>query len=278
MVRNISGRGFTALATALLAGTSWLSAPLAQAQTPATDPAAPVAPAADNSLLDDPVHIDELAAYLQTVSNSLCWEMHRFHREEPDFTEAYRPAKEIWQMAGGLRDAVRTGPVDMELLQTRVNRMNDLMSNVEKVTERWGDGLKPTVVPAEPRVAVTPGAGVDLDIPFVGGFRVGAPRVYVPDDAPPVLDRRRIHPNARGSKRALERELFGTRVALNYLMEDTGVGMPVDSLKPVDNAKPAPKQAPSPKPSPPPEPGGPALSAPVKISPPAAKRGEPVKK
>lgn len=271
MVRNISTRGITTLAAALLAGTGWLNISQAQAQTPATDPAAPIAPAADNTLLDDPVHIDELAGYLQTVSNSLCWEMHRYHREQPDFTEAYRPAKEIWQMAGGLRDAMRTGPVDLELVQSRINRINDLMSNVEKVTERWGDGLKPTAVPVEPRVAVTPGAGVNLDIPFVGGLRVGAPRVYVPDDAPPVLDRRRIHPNARGSKRALERELFGTRVAINYLMEDTGVAMPDETVRPAETLKQAPKPSP-------PEPAGPALSAPVKITPPAAKRGEPVKK
>jgi len=264
MVRCIPTRSISALATALIAGTGWISASSALAQTPATDPAAPIAPAADNAPLEDPVHIDEMAAYLQTVSNSLCWEMHRFHREQPDFADAYRPAKEIWQIAGGLRDALRTGPVDMELIQSRVMKMNDLMATVEKLTERWGDGAKPTSVPVEPRgVVVTPGAGVNVDIPFVGGLRVGTPRVFVPDDAPPVLERRRVHPNAHGSRRALERELFGVRVALNYLMEDTGVAGPADTAKPI------PK---------PPEPGGPLLAPPVKITPRAAKPGEPVKK
>lgn len=271
MVRKMTTRGRAALMAAVLAGMGWLATSTGLAQTPATDPAAPIAPEPENALLEDPVHIDELAAYLQTVSNSLCWEMHRFHRDQPEFSEAYRPAKEVWQIAGGLRDAIRTGPIDTQLVQSRIARMDELLTTVAQITERWGDGAKPQEVVAERRgVVVTPGAGVDLNLPFVGGLRVGTPRVYVPDDAPPVLERRRIHPNARGSKRALERELFGVRTALNYLMEDTGVGGPLETVKP------APK--PSPELNAPAAPSGPALAPPVKISPPAAKRGEPTKK
>jgi hypothetical protein len=51
-------------------------------------------------VLDDPAQIDELAGVVQKTSNSLCWEMHRYHREQPEFADAYRQAKEVWTMAG----------------------------------------------------------------------------------------------------------------------------------------------------------------------------------
>src|SRR5262249_48974044 len=63
--------------------------------------------AADFEVLDDPAQVDELAANVQKTSNSLCWELHRYHRDKPDFIDAYKQAKEVWEMSGTLRDALR---------------------------------------------------------------------------------------------------------------------------------------------------------------------------
>lgn len=217
-------------------------------------------------LLDDPAHLDELAASLQQLSNSLCWEMHRFHREKPDFSEAYRPAKEIWTMAGALRDALRAGPVDDRDVVDQVRKMNELFATVEKKCAAWGDGVRPATPsgPVEERTVVVPGSGVDVDIPllFGGGIRVGrSPRMVVTEPVSPALPRRAFHPNARGSRRALEREVAGVRTALNYLMEDAGV------IPPESTNSPAP-----PRPMPPDTNAGPALSPPTKIVPSGSKK------
>ncbi len=217
-------------------------------------------------LLDDPVHLDELAAALQTTSNALCWEMHKFHRDKPDFSEAYRPAKEIWTMTGALRDALRAGPVDDRDVMSEIGKMNDLYAAVEKTCAHWGDGVRPSTPngPTEERAVVVPGSGVDVDIPllFGGGIRVGrSPRMVVTEPVLPALPRRSFHPNARGSKRSLEREVASVRTALNNLLEDTGA-VPRES-----NNSPAP-----PKPMPPDANAGPALAPPTKIVPSANKR------
>jgi hypothetical protein len=218
------------------------------------------ASADDFELSDDPVHLDELAAYLQQHSNSLCWEMHRSHRQQPDFTTAYRAAKEIWSMSGAMRDSLRAGPIDANTITGDIVRMHELFMTVEKTTSKWGDGLRPapTRAPGDTRtVVVTPGAGVDIDIPFIGGgVRVGTPRVVVSDQGPSVMDRRRFHPHARGSQRALARELAGVRTGIDYLLEDTGAQ---------SNSSP-------PTPAPPEPAEGPELSPPLKISPPAPKK------
>src|SRR5260221_6406845 len=67
-------------------------------------------------ILDDPLQIDERAAQIVQTSNSLCWEMHRYHRQQPDYPQAYRTAKDVWSRAGGLRDALQAGPVETEAL------------------------------------------------------------------------------------------------------------------------------------------------------------------
>jgi hypothetical protein len=74
-----------------------------------------------------------------------------------------------------------------------------------------------------------------------------------------VLERRRLHPNSRGSKRSLERELAAVKVAVGYLLEDTGMAPAANS----------PAPAAPPVPNPPPD--RPALGEPVKIAPPSAK-------
>src|SRR6266478_706595 len=73
-------------------------------------------PAFAVDVIDDPVQIDERAAQLVQVSNSLCWEMYRYHQQQPDYRASYRGAKEIWSRAGELREALRTGPVETESL------------------------------------------------------------------------------------------------------------------------------------------------------------------
>jgi hypothetical protein len=218
------------------------------------------APAFAVDVVDDEVQIDERAAQVAQTANSLCWEMYRYHQQKPDYAPMYRSGKELWSRAGDLRDALRGGTLETEALMQQVTQMNDLFAQLEKNLSKWGDGDRSSLPlnggPAtrtivEPRVAV--------DIPFVG-VRVGGPRYVVTEEDSSILERRRLHPNSRGSKRSLERELAAVKAAVSYLMEDSGVAPAANS--------PAPAAAP-PVPNPPPD--GPALSEPVKIAPPSAK-------
>lgn len=218
--------------------------------------------------LDDPAQIDENADAVQRTSNSLCWELHKFHRQQPGFPETYRQAKELWSMAGTLRDALRSGAIDPATLNDQVLRMNDALTAVEKSTASWGNGVRPPLSatpPDQPVVVEKRGVNVDIPLLFGGGISVGTPsRVVVPDPAVlPTLPRQRFHPNARGSRRSLERELFAVRTALNYLAEDTGV-LPTQ-------AGPAPVAPP--KPMPPDTTSGPELAPPTKIVPSAKQTG-----
>jgi hypothetical protein len=217
------------------------------------------APAFAVDVVDDEVQIDERAAQIAQTSNSLCWEMFRYHQQKPDYAPMYRSAKELWSRAGDLRNALRDGNLETEALVQQVTQMNDLFAQLEKNLSKWGDGDRsslplngaPTTrTIVEPRVAV--------DIPFVG-VRVGGPRYVVTEDDSPLLERRRLHANSRGSKRSLERELAAVKVAVGYLLEDAG-------MAPAANA-PAPAAAPVPNPPP----DGPAVGEPVKIVPPSAK-------
>jgi len=215
-------------------------------------------------ILDDPLQIDERAAQLLQASNSLCWEMHRYHQQQPDYRASYRAAKEIWSRAGELRDGLRAGPVETETLVQQMTQMNETFVQLEKSLSKWGDGdrsLTPLDEGRGPRTVETPGVGVD--IPFIG-VRVGGPRYVVTDDRPPQLERRRLHPNSRGSRRSLERELAAVKVALSYLLEDAGV-----TIEPTP-AQPGAGAATGPVPEPP-QPG-PTSGDPVKIVPPSAKK------
>ena len=53
-------------------------------------------PVLAGDVIDDPTQIDERATQLIQASNSLCWEMHRFHQQQPHYRESYRAAKELW--------------------------------------------------------------------------------------------------------------------------------------------------------------------------------------
>jgi len=217
-------------------------------------------PAFAVDIIDDPMQIDERATQLIQTSNSLCWEMHRFHQQQPDYRQSYRAAKEIWSRTGELRDALRAGPVESEVLVRQMSELNEIFTQVEMSLLKWGDGDRSLVAPnGKPgqRTVVVPGD--EVDIPFVGGFRVGGPRVVVTDDGPPQLERRRLHANSHGSKRCLERELAALKVSMSYMLEDAGVT--TDANLPADNS--AVPQPPAP---------GSELGSPQKIAPPAPKK------
>jgi hypothetical protein len=189
-------------------------------------------------VIDDPVHLDSLAAAAQQTSNALCWELHRYHRNQPGFAETYRAAKEYYNQAGALREALRAGGMTNAAAAERAVKLNDLFVTVEKGLANWGDGQRPANEPASspagtpagpPRIAVrTPRGGVRVDVPFVG-VRVEAPNVSIGEPeavvAGPTLERRAWHKNARGSRRSLEREFLRARLSLDDLLEDTGVVM-----------------------------------------------------
>jgi hypothetical protein len=213
-------------------------------------------------IIDDPVQIDEQAAQVVQTSNALSWELHRYHQQNPDYPQAYRAAKQLWTQAGALRDALRAGPVESEGLMQQVAQMNENLTLVERILERWGDGDRSQVPLAGGSggrtVMVDRGVGVNL--PLLG-VHVGRPRYVVTDDGPPVLARQRLHPNSHGSKKSLDRELAAVRVAMIYLMEDGGVSVEPNAAAP---GRPAGK---GPVPNPP-EAG---LGEPVKILPQSAK-------
>jgi len=189
-------------------------------------------PAFAVDIVDDPAQVDERAAQLVQASNSLCWEMHRFHQQQVDYRQAYRSAKEIWSRAGELRNAIRSGPVETEVLTRQVTEFNEIFTQVEKTVSTWGAGDRSLVGPnGGPGRQTVVNQGAEIDLPFIG-FRVGGPQVVVTEDGPPQLARRRLHPNSRGSQRSLERELAAARVAMNYLLEDVGVTDQPNSTSP----------------------------------------------
>ena len=209
-------------------------------------------------IIDDPVQIDERVAQVVQMSNSLCWEMYRYHQQDPDYAQAYRTAKLVWAQAGTIRDAVREGPVETEALIQQVAQINENLMQVEEALSRWGDGDRSQVPLAGGtggRTVMVDG-GVSVNLPLLG-VQVGGPRYVVTDDGPPVLARRRLHPNSRGSKKSLERELAAVRTAVNYLMEDSGVSVSPNAPSPGNpDAK-----------GPVPQPPDAALGEPVQISP-----------
>src|SRR5579863_4166671 len=91
-------------------------------------------------ILDDPVQMDERVAQVIQTSNSLCWEMYRYHQNKPDYVQTYRTAKQLWSRVGGLRDALRTSPVETEAFVQEVAQINDLFSQVERTVSQWGEG------------------------------------------------------------------------------------------------------------------------------------------
>lgn len=222
-------------------------------------------------ILDDPLQIDERAAQIVQTSNSLCWEMHRYYRQQPDYAQAYRTAKDVWSRAGDIRAALSAGPVETEALMEQTAQINESFKRLDQMLAKWGDGDRSSIpmngLPGT-RTIVTPGVSVNL--PFVGV--VGSPRVAVveDDDVPPALLRRRVHPNSHGSKRSLERELAAVKLAVAYLVEDAGL-----SGQPQPPA-PAPASSAGPVPNPPDagdtNPAGPDLGEPVKIGPKSAKK------
>jgi hypothetical protein len=221
-------------------------------------------------IIDDPIQIDERTADVVQTSNSLCWEMHRYHRQNPDYGQAYRTAKQLWSQAGELRAALRAGPVETESLVQQVAQMNENLAQVERTMSKWGDGdrsLAPLNSGPGMRTVVTP--GVSVNIPFVG-VQVGGPRYVVTEDGTPALERRRLHPNSRGSKKSLERELAAVRVAVNYLMEDSGGSIEANPPAPGNPGVKGPV----------PQPPDAGLGEPVKVVPPSAKipAGTPIRK
>ena len=134
-------------------------------------------------IIDDPVQIDEQAAQVVQTSNLLCWEIHRYHQQNPDYPQAYRAAKQLWAQAGALRDSLRAGPVQTEGLMQQVAQMHENLPLVEKSLERWGDGDR-----SQAPLAAGPGGrtvmvdrGVGVNLPLLG-VHVGRPRYVVTDD------------------------------------------------------------------------------------------------
>jgi len=217
-------------------------------------------------IVDDPMQIDERATQLIQTSNSLCWEMHRHHMQKPDYREAYGAAKELWTQASQLRDGLRAGPVETEVLIQNAKQMNILFTQVEKSVSKWEPGDLSQVAANSgwrPRMIVAP--GVEVEIPFVGIRVGGGQRVVTSDDNPPQFERRRLHPNSEGSKRNLERELAAVKVAMSYLLEDAGVTTSPNS--PTTSA--TPDSGPVPPLAPKPDAG---LGVPQKVAPSATKK------
>ena len=216
-------------------------------------------------IIDDPVQIDERAAQIVQTSNSLCWEMYRFHQQKPDYPQAYRTAKDLWRQAGTLRDSLQNGPVETEAMLQQLSQMNDLFVRLDQSLSKWGDGDRSTLaMNGGPTTRTVVTDGVVVNLPLIG-VQVGGPQVAVIDDGIPTLQRRRLHPNSHGSKRSLEREVAALKLAMSYFVEDSGMSggptPPTPGVTPASSSVPA-----APVPNPPDE-ESPKLSEPVKVLP-----------
>src|SRR5258708_38479380 len=90
-------------------------------------------------ILDDPLQIDERAAQIVQTSNSLCWEMYRYHQQQPDYPQAYRTAKDVWSRAGQMREALRAGPVETAVLPQQVAELSESFKRLDQMLSKWGD-------------------------------------------------------------------------------------------------------------------------------------------
>jgi hypothetical protein len=210
-------------------------------------------------IVDDPIQIDERAVQIVQTSNSLCWEMYRYHQQEPNYQQAYRTAKDLWRQAGALRQALLNGPVETESMVQMVSQMNDVFVRLDQELSKWGDGDRSSLAMiGGPTARTVVTDDVVVDLPLIG-VQVGRPRVAVVEDGSPALQRRRLHPNSRGSKRSLERELASVKLAMSDLLEDAGVSSnPSPPAPGVTPASPVPQ---------PPEAEKSALGEPVKVLP-----------
>jgi hypothetical protein len=192
-------------------------------------------------ILDDPIQIDERVTQLIQTSNSLCWEMYRYHQKQTDFTDNYRAAKQLWTQATQIQEAIRTGPVETQLLQQRMTELNQGFTQLEKSLSKWDTGDRTSIpMTSGPTLREVVAPGTSVDLPLLG-IHVGGPDVVVTEDGTPQLQRLRLHPNSHGSKRSLEREVAAVKVALSYLSEDVGVSSDDQIQEPaVSDAKPSP--------------------------------------
>ena len=214
--------------------------------------------ASATEILDDTSHFTELTNSAMQTANTLCWELHRYHQQQPDFPVLYRDAKEVWTQASTLQNALQNGPVDAAVAKQQIGRMTSLLVNIEKGTAKWGDGVRP--VPAGDvvrRNVVVQRGGYGVNVPYFG-FRLAAPRVAVAEEVvvPAPANRNAIHPNGRGSRRSLDREIFAVKTALANLSEDIAIPavtsgttpVPADALPIAPNADTLPA---APRPQPP---------------------------
>jgi len=108
--------------------------------------------------------------------------MFRYHQQNPDYSQGYRAAKQLWTRAGGLRDALRSGPVETEAFVQEVAQINELYTQIEKSVSQWGEGDRSsllanggrTVVPDKKPVVVDPGVSVNL--PSLAAFNWDGPK------------------------------------------------------------------------------------------------------
>jgi len=173
-------------------------------------------------VLDDPQQIDERLTQVIQASNSLCWEMYRYHQAKPDFRDTYKMTKDLWLKAVQTRDMLRTGgPMETQFLVQQVNDINAMTGNLETTLSKWGDGDRSSLVPGVTQQTVID-RGVGVNVPFVG-IRVGGAPTVVTEEVFPATQPGRMHPNSHGSKRSLEREFAAMKVAVSYLVEDAGI-------------------------------------------------------
>lgn len=201
-------------------------------------------PAFAVDVVDDQVQIDERVTQLMQTTNSLCWEIHNYHQQQPEFKASYQILKDIWEKSRQLQEALRTGVVETEMLNGQLLEISDSFAGVQRTLSTWQDGDRTSVASvAEPTLRTVVSPGVNVDIPFIG-LRVGGPDVVVTEQQTPVIQRKRLHPNSRGSKRSLEREIAAARVAMSYLLEDAGIAGQTDWAETGDR----PASAPAPQP------------------------------
>jgi len=84
---------------------------------------------------------------LQHLANEVCWEMYLYHRHQPEFRATYKSARQIWNLAGGMHEAVHRHPEAIAQAATPFGEVRRLLHEIVDDVAAWSM-LAPGLIPA----------------------------------------------------------------------------------------------------------------------------------
>jgi hypothetical protein len=87
------------------------------------------------------VHVQRLAHEMYDMTNSICWEMHKYYRDNPGFRTTYREAWQMSQDAKEIEDLARRNyhrsPQKDDRIANRLADLDELFHHIESDVRRW---------------------------------------------------------------------------------------------------------------------------------------------